>query len=86
MLAFELVVMREVSKSNLCFEITLVSFPPEFHFIQYKKKKSTLDQYCIQFFKCISLQIHRGPLLLKHTHTHTHIIFFNIVLQRDVKF
>lgn len=38
MLAFELVVMREVSKSNLCFEITLVSFPPEFHFIQYKKK------------------------------------------------
>lgn len=55
-LAFEFVVMQEVSKSDLCFEITLVSFPPEFQFIQYKKK-STLNKHCIQFFKCISLQI-----------------------------
>lgn len=37
MLAFEFVVMQEVSKSDLCFEITL-SVPPEFQFIQYKKK------------------------------------------------
>lgn len=39
MLAFEFVVMWEVSKSDLCFEITLVSFPPEFQFIQYKKNQ-----------------------------------------------
>ena len=37
MLAFELVVMREVSKSNLCFEITLVG---TMVFFKNRKKKN----------------------------------------------